>query len=490
VNQSNYKNEGRCILFIMPSILNQLFNPFSLSATELLSLSFGLLMVGLWVSECFPMPVVALLPLIIFPVTGLDTFGNVSNCYSDPVIYLFMGGFFIALALEKWELHKRISLQILRLTGFKGDRVILGFMISTYLISMWISNTATTMMMYPIAMSMINVLKSCYPVDQHRRITVAILLSIAYASNIGGLSTIIGTPPNSAFAAYIHEHNGVTLGFAQWFRFAFPLSALMLTLLYIVFAKVLFRIKVSPDETELPFLKNEISKLGPWKREQVLVLCVFIITAAFWILKDVVNKLSGLDINDSAIALTGAMLLFVLPSNQKSSDNALEADELVHQHKGLLTWKDTIKMEWGILLMFGGGIALAKQLQSAGLLSRLGNALAVVTPDNLFLIIIVIASISVFLSEIMSNIAQVIVLSPIVVSLAESLHLSPLILGIPMCMAASCSGMLPMGTPPNAIVYGSGLVPLRKMLQAGLWINLISILVISIWTWLFLLKIF
>ncbi|HNB31129.1 MAG TPA: SLC13 family permease, partial [Saprospiraceae bacterium] len=245
-----------------------------------------------------------------------------------------------------------------------------------------------------------------------------------------------------------------------------------------------------PDETELPFLKNEISKLGPWKREQVLVLCVFIITAAFWILKDVVNKLSGLDINDSAIALTGAMLLFVLPSNQKSSDNALEADELVHQHKGLLTWKDTIKMEWGILLMFGGGIALAKQLQSAGLLSRLGNALAVVTPDNLFLIIIVIASISVFLSEIMSNIAQVIVLSPIVVSLAESLHLSPLILGIPMCMAASCSGMLPMGTPPNAIVYGSGLVPLRKMLQAGLWINLISILVISIWTWLFLLKIF
>lgn len=477
-------------MFIVPSILNQLFNPFSLNASELLSLTFGLLMVGLWVSECFPMPIVALLPLILFPVAGLDTFGNVSNCYSDPVIYLFLGGFFIALALEKWELHKRISLQILRLTGFKGHRVILGFMISTYVISMWISNTATTMMMYPIAMSMINVLKSCYPVDQHRRITVAILLSIAYASNIGGLSTIIGTPPNSAFAAYLHEHNGVTLGFAQWFRFAFPLSALMLMLLYLVFAKILFRIKISPNETAWPLLKNEISNLGPWKREQFLVLGVFVFTAAFWILKDLVNKLSGLTINDSVIALTGAVLLFVFPSDLNSKDNALEADEIVHQHKGLLTWQDTSKMEWGILLMFGGGIALAKQLQSAGLLSRLGNTLADVTPNNLFLMILIIAAISVFLSEIMSNIAQVIVLSPIVVSLAESLHLSPLILGLPMCLAASCSGMLPMGTPPNAIVYGSGLVPLRTMLKAGLWINMISILVISIWTWLFLLKFF
>jgi sodium-dependent dicarboxylate transporter 2/3/5 len=469
------------ILFTL--IIHYVFNPFGIELSALKVISVGILMISLWILELMPMPVVALLPLVIFPLWKINSLQETAKNYADPIIFLFMGGFFIALAIEKWNLHERIALNILKKSGSNGNQVLLGFMISTFLISMWISNTATTMMMFPIALSIINVMSHTYSPAKLQNLSISLMLSIAYASNIGGLSTIIGTPPNTAYVGYMNDQMHSEISFLEWVLVCFPIAIIILLSLYFVFTRFLFPNNISHHrETEI-FIKSELEKLGSWSVAERRVFIVFISTALLWIFKDLIVKFTGLALNDTIIAMIAGIALFFIPAgmkNETANTNSFNDEENPNSIVNLLEWSDTKNMAWGILLLFGGGLTLAKELENAGVMKMIGDGISMHAPQNLFLLILIVATVSIFLSEVMSNIAQVIVMAPILTSVAIAMNIPPLMLGLPMTLAASCAGMLPMGTPPNAIVYASGKIPLRKMLKAGFVLNIISILVISV----------
>lgn len=459
------------------------FNPFHIEIKALKVISVGLLMISLWILELIPMPVVALLPLIIFPLWGIESIQDTAKNYADPIIFLFMGGFFIALAIEKWNLHKRIALNILKKSGSNGNQILLGFMVSTFVISMWLSNTATTMMMFPIALSIINVMSHSYSESKLQNFSISLMLSIAYASNIGGLSTIIGTPPNTAYVGFMNDHMQTSISFLQWMLLCFPIAIIILLALYFAFTKFLFPNHIKHHtETEL-FIHSQLNKLGKWSSAEKRVFAVFIITVFLWITKDLWVKTTGLELNDTIIAMIAAVALFAIPAGMQHDspkEISVTEEEQANSIVNLLEWKDTRNMAWGILLLFGGGLALAKSLENAGVMRMIGEGISVYAPDNLFFLILLVTTISIFLSEVLSNIAQVIVMAPILTSIAVAMNIPPILVGLPMTLAASCAGMLPMGTPPNAIVYASGKIPLKKMLKAGFVLNIISILVISV----------
>lgn len=458
-------------LFI--SLLIFLINPFGIDGSANKVMALAALIISLWVTEAMPMPVVALLPLVLFPLLNIATIETTAASYSNPVIYLFMGGFLIGLAIEKWNLHKRIALNIVRMTGTSGDRIILGFIISTGLISMWLSNTATTMMMFPIALSVIQVLKENHPHQQRiQNFSLTIMLAIAFASNFGGIATLIGTPPNVAYSAYIQKKYNMTIGFFDWMVVCAPLSILMLFVLYWVMVKWLYPNGMKADASTKQLIREEVNKLGITSVAEKRVLTIFICTAFLWITKDLINELKWIKLDDTMIALAGAISLFICPAGSGKKE-------------ALLQWDDTKKMAWGILLLFGGGIALASALEKAGLIQQLGTWLTQFG-GNSFLLVFFITLISLFVSEVMSNVAQVIVFAPVVSSLADALQVNPLLLGIPMTLAASCASMMPMGTPPNAIVFASGYIKLNQMTRTGFVMNIICVLLITLFSWFFL----
>lgn len=449
-------------------------------------INVGILMISLWILELMPMPVVALLPLIIFPLWKIDSLQETARSYSDPIIFLFMGGFFLALAIEKWNLHQRIALNILKKSGSNGNQILLGFMLSTFLVSMWISNTATTMMMFPIALSIIKVMSHTYSESRLQNFSVALMLSIAYASNIGGLSTIIGTPPNTAYVGYMNDVMHEEISFLQWLLICLPVAVIILLAFYFAFTKILFPNHIMHHHETESFIKTQLEKLGAWSTPEKRVFAVFFTTALLWLTKDILVKLTGLALNDTIIALLSAIALFILPAGLKTNDEEVKVMEDENKMTNLLEWKDTKNMAWGILLLFGGGLALAKGLENAGVMKMIGDGISVYAPENRFLLILLVATVSIFLSEVMSNIAQVIVMAPILTSVAIAMNVPPIMLGLPMTLAASCAGMMPMGTPPNAIVYSSGKIPLKNMLKAGFVLNLISILIISVFCYFFI----
>ncbi len=470
-------------LIFIALILHQLINPFQIELNALKVINVGLLMISLWILELMPMPVVALLPLIIFPLWKIDSLTETAKSYSDPIIFLFMGGFFLALAIEKWNLHQRIALNILKKSGSNGNQILLGFMLSTFLVSMWISNTATTMMMFPIALSIIKVMSHTYSEARLQNFSIALMLSIAYASNIGGLSTIIGTPPNTAYVGFMNDTMHSEISFLQWMIVCFPIAIIILLALYFVFTKFLFPNKIKHHLETESFIKTQLEKLGSWSSAEKRVFAVFIVTALLWITKDILVEITGLALNDTIIAIIAGIALFAIPAGMKNNDKIeilVSDEESPNSIVNLLEWKDTKNMAWGILLLFGGGLALAKGLENAGVMKMIGDSISIYAPDNRFLLILLVATVSIFLSEVMSNIAQVIVMAPILTSVAIAMNIPPIVVGLPMTLAASCAGMLPMGTPPNAIVYASGKIPLKKMLKAGFVLNIISILVISV----------
>lgn len=462
------------ILGVFLSALSFWTNPFHLEPDAAKAVAVAVLMIVWWVTEALPMPVVALIPLVLNPLLKISTIEETSKSYSNPVIFLFMGGFMIGLALEKWNLHKRIALQIVKRTGTSGDRIILGFILATSFLSMWLSNTATTMMMFPIALSVIAVMKE----HKHQgpgmmNFTIVLMLVIAYASNIGGMATIIGTPPNVAFVSYIEKKYGYTVQFLDWMIVCIPLVITLLAALYFILTKWLYpnRIKSSNEASQL--INSELSSLGKLSKAEKRVLIVFIATASLWITKDLINGLHLIKLDDNMIAIMGAVSLFAVPSGAVKDEKS----------RTLLDWSDTSKMAWGILLLFGGGIALASGLEKAGVMSQIGNWLAGFSQTGPLTLIFVIVVISIFLSELMSNVAQVIVLAPVLAALADALHLDPLLLGIPMTLAASAAAMLPMGTPPNAIVFSSGYLKMKDMLKAGFVMNIVSIIIITLFSW-------
>ncbi len=460
---------------IIIAIILAWINPFGVSPVAAKVLAVAALMITWWVSEALPMPVVALVPLVLFPLTGIGTLKDTAAPYANPVIFLFMGGFMLGLAIEKWNFHRRIALNIIRLTGSSGNRIILGFMIATGLLSMWLSNTATTMMMFPIALSVIQVMEENNPPGRSiNNFSLVILLMIAYASNLSGISTIIGTPPNVAYAAHVYEKYGKEIGFMEWMFLCTPLSIALLFCLYWVLAKWMFPNRIHANSATSQLIRDEIQRLGPMQQAEKRVLVVLAATAFLWMTRSVINNIQDFfRLDDTMIAVMCIIALFICPAGTREPDG----------HKdSLLRWPDTSKMAWGILLLFGGGITMANALENAGLMEDLGQWIAGFS-GNIFLLVLTVTIVSIFVSEVMSNVAQVIVMAPVLSSLADILHINPLMLGLPMTLAASCAGMLPMGTPPNAIVFASGRIRFMQMVKAGFVMNLISIILITLFCW-------
>ncbi len=459
------------------AVLLYLFNPLGLEEKGALVLAIALLMICWWISEVLPLPVVALTPLVLFPLLNIRGIKETAAGYASPVVFLFMGGFFLGLAIEKWNLHRRIALSIVRLTGTSGNRIILGFILATGFLSMWLSNTATTMMMFPIALSVIHVMKSSVIEEKAiRHFSMSLMLVIAYASNFGGIATLIGTPPNVAFIGYVQERYDYHVAFLDWMLVCLPLSLMILICLYFTMTHWLYPSHIRHDEVTGQYIRNELQALGKLHVPEKRTLLVFFFTVSLWIGKDLINRLQWVALDDNMIAILGALLLFILPSGRSPSD----AEEK------LLAWEDTQRMPWGILLLFGGGIALADALEEAGIIGLLGHFLSAWSGAELWALILLVTFTSLFLSEIMSNIAQVIVLAPLVCGIADAMHVHPLLLGIPMTLGASCASMMPMGTPPNAIAFSSGFIPLREMIRAGFVMNLICVILIVVFCWWFL----
>ena len=454
------------------SLLFFFFNPFGVAAEANKVMAVAVLMVFLWISEAIPMPVVALIPLFLFPLLRIAPVDVTASGYANPVIFLFMGGFLIGLAIEKWNLHRRIALSIVQRTGTSGNRIIAGFITATALLSMWLSNTATTMMMFPIALSVIAVVKDNAPGEkQVANFSLCLMLAIAFAANFGGIATLIGTPPNVAYAAFIVKKYDYNIDFFRWMIVCTPLAIILLVCLYWVMVKWLYPNGIKEDDATRQLIGAELQALGPFSTAEKRVLSIFLATATLWITKDLINGLGIIKLDDTMIAMMGAVALFIFRGGQAAAN------------KPLLQWEDTGKMAWGILLLFGGGIALAGALEKAGLIEQLGQWFGQFAGHKLMIIFLVTIT-ALFLSEVMSNVAQVIVFAPVVSALADAVHLHPLQLGIPMTLAASCASMLPIGTPPNAIVFASGYIKLGQMTRVGFVMNIIAVILITLFGWL------
>jgi sodium-dependent dicarboxylate transporter 2/3/5 len=439
--------------------------PEGLSSEAWKTAAVTVLMGVWWITEAIPISATALLPIIFFPLLNITSISEATTPYANPLIFLFMGGFIIALAMEKWQLHRRIAISILNIVGVKPSSIILGFIIAAAFLSMWVSNTATAIMMLPIAVSILDLIDSD---DKKEKLNfeIALILSIAYACNIGGMGTLIGTPPNALLAGFLNENYGIEISFVKWMMVGVPLMLVSLPIMYIVLTKVAYPIKIKELKGGRELLNNQLNKLGSITNQEKKVAFVFISAALLWIFRPVIaNYFPGL--SDAGIAILASVMLFIIPSGSK--------DET-----GLLNWTDTIKLPWGVLILFGGGLSMASAISSTGLASWVGNGIGGLNAWPIILIIIIVITLIVFLTEMTSNTASTAAFLPILASVAIGLGQNPLLLAIPTVFGASCAFMLPVATPPNAIVYGSGKITIPEMAKAGLWLNLIFIVILSL----------
>jgi sodium-dependent dicarboxylate transporter 2/3/5 len=421
-----------------------------------------------WITEAAPISVTALLPIILFPLTGGLDLKTTTAAFGHKFIFLFIGGFILAIAIEKWNLHKRIALNIIRLVGTNKSNIILGFMIATAFLSMWISNTATSVMMLPVALAIIAQLKDNPQTLENENITFgkALMLAIAYSASIGGMATLIGTPPNLVFAGVIKTNYNIEITFLEWMSFGLPVSIILLTICWAYLTKYAFKFKSKEFSSGKDEINNQIKSLGKISYEEKTVLIVFIFTALLWIIQSFVLKKLIPNIDDTIIAIISAVTLFILPTRKNKST--------------ILKWEDTTKLPWGILLLFGGGMALAKGFDSSGLAVWIGNQLTSLESfPFVLLLFILIASVN-FLTEITSNLATTAMILPVLVSLSTVINIHPYYLLIGATVAASCAFMLPVATPPNAVVFGSKLLTINDMVKKGFWMNLISIFVLTL----------
>tara|TARA_R110002126_G_scaffold129572_3_gene272473 strand:- start:1323 stop:2765 length:1443 start_codon:yes stop_codon:yes gene_type:complete len=421
-----------------------------------------------WITEALPIAATALLPIVLFPISGGLSLKETTASYGHKYIYLFIGGFILAIAIEKWNLHKRIALNIIKIVGTNVVQIILGFMVATAFLSMWISNTATAVMMLPIGMAIITQLRDNPDTDENENLIFgkALMLAIAYSASIGGMATLIGTPPNLVLAGVVQEAYHVEITFAQWFSFGLPISIIFLVLCWFYLTKIAFKFKQKTFPGGKKEINRQLKELGKISYEEKTVLVVFVLTAFAWITRSFLLKRFIPAIDDTIIAIIFALLLFILPSSKK-------------QEK-LLNWEDAVKLPWGILLLFGGGMALALGFDSSGLAVWIGSQMtSLVAIPLIALLFILIASVN-FLTEITSNLATTAMLLPVLVSLAAAIGVHPYFLLVGATVAASCAFMLPVATPPNAVVFGSGYLKIEDMVKKGIWMNIISIILLTL----------
>ncbi|WP_455207501.1 SLC13 family permease [Kaarinaea lacus] len=446
--------------------------PAGLTDTGMAVAAVAALMAVWWVSEAVPIPATALLPIALFPFLGVMKSQQVTGAYANHLIYLFMGGFMIAVTMEKWQLHKRIALHTIKLVGVSPRRIVLGFMLATAFLSMWISNTATAMMMVTIGLAVIRQIKSSLPepaLDDAAAFPfgTALMLGIAYAASIGGVATLIGTPPNAILAGVVEKTYGISIGFADWMLFALPLSIAMLLLTWYYLVHFVYR----GDMLELPGGKQAVDQallqLGSIKKQEKRVLVVFICVASAWILRSVINVDALAMVTDSSIAMLGALALFVIPSD-------------FSKREFLLDWNTAVKIPWDIIILFGGGFALAEGFNSSGLTLWVANQLTVLEGIHIVFLVAMIVLLVIFLTEVTSNTATASLLLPIMGALAVAMNIHPLATMIAVALAASYAFMLPVATPPNAIVFASRAVTIPQMARAGFALNLLGVLLITL----------
>jgi sodium-dependent dicarboxylate transporter 2/3/5 len=435
-----------------------------------------------WLSEAIPIYATALLPLALLPLVGAATMKHAAAPYAHPLIFLFMGGFLMALSMQRWGLHRRIGLVALRVVGERPARMVGGFMGATAMLSMWVSNTASAIMMLPVALSVIDLvdrqLESQRSGDaaapDKRNFALALLLGIAYGASIGGIGTPIGTPPNLFLLSYLREHLGLEISFVRWLGVGLPLVAVFLPVAWLTLTRVLFPVRLERIEGGSDLVREEIAALGPMKRGERVTLVVFLLTATLWITRPLLadlalfgmKPLSGL--TDAGVAMLGALSLFVVP---------------VDDENFVLDWETATGLPWGILLLFGGGLSLAAAIEATGVGHFLAGQVTSLAGVPEFLVVVCIVTGIVFLTELTSNTATAATLIPIFAAVAPGLGIDPLRLAVPAALAASLAFMLPVATPPNAVVFGSGRIQIHEMSRAGLWLNFIGIALVPLLTY-------
>lgn len=493
-NETDEPSKFRKILFWLAPVLSFCIiqytdlDPQKREVTYMLAIA--LLMAIWWVTEIIPLGITSLLPVLLFPLFGIMDGKDVSSTYFNDIIFLFMGGFMMALAIQKWNLHKRIALWILKNVGVSPARILLGFMLATTIISMWISNTATTMMMVPILISILAKLEEINGKEKIAHYSVGVLLAVGYSATIGGIATLVGTPPNLSFVRIFEMYfpQSTPISFGDWFVFAFPITVV----LFIVFFIYLYFYFVRNKTDWQPISKSQIEKdyktLGKPKYEEKIIMFLFVLMAVLWFFRADIgmgsvtipgwssNFKNQEYLNDGTIAVFIAILLFIIPT---------KASKKSKKSRHLMTWKDAENLPWEIILLFGGGFALATGMKESGLSMWCGEQLLFLEHVHPLFIIAFIVLFITFLGEISSNTAMVETFLPVIAGLAISLHVNPLIFMIPATLGASMGFMLPIATPPNAIVFATKRIKMGQMIRAGVILNVISVIVITLFAYFY-----
>jgi sodium-dependent dicarboxylate transporter 2/3/5 len=431
----------------------------------------GLWMAVWWSTEAVPVAATAFIPLILFPVLQVTPVKTVAQSYAHPTIFLFLGAFILALAVEKWSLHRRIALTVLSRTGTDGRKLILGFMIAASLLSMWMTNTSTAMMLLPIAASvaaMVAEKASGTSAESKRTFQVALLLSLAYATTIGGMATIIGTPPNVLLAGFIEETYGLQIAFLDWMLIGLPLALVLLPLGWVVLTRIAFTVDIAESKEAGDVIADMRRQLGVMHASERRVGLLFLVVVFCWMTRSWLNDFSSFEgVSDAGIVMAAALLLFVIPAGDGSGQR-------------LMVWEDVSRLPWGVLILFGGGLALAAQVSGSGLAVWLGESLLPVASLGTLVLIVAAAGLVVFLTELTSNLATAATFLPVIAAIAAQSGIEPLVLCVPVTLAASCAFMLPVATPPNAIVFSSGVLTIPEMVRAGFLMNLIALVALTI----------
>ena len=445
------------------------FHPEGLSKEANAILASTIWIAVWWITEAVPIAITSLLPVVLFPLTGGMELAKTTASFGHRYIFLYIGGFILAIAIERWNLHKRIALNIIQLIGTNVKNVILGFMVATAFLSMWISNTATSVMMLPIGMSIISQLMDNPKTveNENQNFGKALMLAIAYSASIGGMATLIGTPPNLVLATIVQETYGIEITFSKWFMFGLPISLILLAICWKYLTEIAFTFK----QKKFPGGRNEINKqlksLGKLSYEEKMVLLIFVGTAFAWITRSFLLQKLIPNLDDTIIAVIAGILLFILPASKS-------------KNRKLINWEEAVKLPWGILLLFGGGLALAQGFKTSGLAEWIGGQLTLLEGASIFILLLFLIALVNFLTEITSNLATTAMILPILAPLSLVLDVNPFMLMVGATVAASCAFMLPVATPPNAVVFGSGYLRIPDMAKTGLWMNLFSIIFLTI----------
>lgn len=442
--------------------------PDGMSAAAWQTVAVALLMATWWITEAIPIPATALLPVVLLPLLGVTNVQEATTPYANHLIFLFLGGFMIAAAMQRWQLHERIALTIIHWLGTRPKNIIWGFAIASAFLSMWVSNTATALMMLPIAISVIHLVeKQTLHEGPFNNFNIALLLIIAYGCNVGGLGTLIGTPPNALLASFFSESYDYEISFFRWMLVGLPLVMVGLPVVYFVITKMIYPVEAKSIPGGKEMIDQRLQALGPMSRAEWAVSIVFVLVAVSWIIRPYVLTAFIPNISDAGIAIAGALALFLIPIS-------------FHQQQFALDWKVADQLPWGVLILFGGGLSLASAFQSSGLAEWIGHSAEGFQGLSLLLIIPELILVVIFLTEVTSNTATAAALLPVLASAAAGMGHAPMLFAFPAVIGASCAFMLPVATPPNAVVYGSGKVTIPQMAKAGIWLNMVFVVIISV----------